>query len=177
MTRSIGDYIYAPRVESTERWEECPDCAGHCYLTVILGSGEQVTIPCETCTRGFNKATGRVQAYDLGPAAVRLRIDGMEIMRHRTTYRCDFHGTETAHVTTGIPAEDAFDTEAEALAIAEERAAAEAERQRTTKREPHRSWAWHVTYHRRLIKQAKAELERSTGLLAYAETKAKRHSR
>ena len=41
------------------------------------------------------------------------------------------------------------------------------------KEKPARSWAWHVTYHRREIKRAERDLEYHTRALGIAKEKAK----
>ena len=42
------------------------------------------------------------------------------------------------------------------------------------KKDQHRSWAWHVTYYRGLIRRAKEDIERSEAQLVWAQSKAKK---
>ena len=173
--REIGSFIYRPSNKSREKWVICPDCLGTLYLTVIMGDGTAHTIPCAECSAGYEPPRGEVREYDVSPHVERLRVDGMSVDRSGVTYKCDMSGDPAgSHGYTTVKEADCYDDEESALAAAVEQAAEWAKRERTTKRDHNRTWAWHCVYHRAEIKRAQATIERSQGLLDYAKTKAKK---
>ena len=168
MRYKIGDTAWRAAWDSAQDWITCPDCAGHKFGTVILGSGEQHTIDCGSCGLGYNPPTGRIVVYKRNPTAERVTITGAELSKDGVEYR-----------TSGsycVKDEDLFDTFVGALARAAVRCAEidQAERDRILQKEkPARTWAFHVSYHRREAKRHRQEAERHEAKLAVARAKVK----
>jgi hypothetical protein len=152
--------------------EACPDCGGTGRLRVTFHDETQVSIACQNCAVGYDPPTGRVTIHRSEGFARTAVVSGFE----------NAHGKFRWHVDSAggcyriIDDEDAFESEAPALAKARMRAAEyqHTERKRIAHKEKDtRSWAWNASYHRRCIKEAQKQIEYHTAKLNVAAIKAK----
>lgn len=168
---AIGDMVWRATFQSTETRVICPDCGGSTHFRCILFDGSEVAVPCEGCKSGWEGPTGRVRAYERRGQAELGRVVGIDIRDDGTEYRV---GTPTS---AWICKEgDIFRSEEEALDRAAEMAVDydAAEKARLQLREkPHRSWAWHVHYHRQCLRRARKDIEHHEQQLSVARIKAK----
>lgn len=165
---SIGDVVWRATADVHEHRVVCPDCAGSSRLRVILGDDTEVSIECENCKRGFERASGSVIEWVHSPRAVRATISKIRMENDTIEY-----GSSDSYY---LAPENVFQTETDAMARAEELAAdwAAQERARIYRKEKdHRSWGWNATYHRRAIKEANRQLAYHTAALSWASKKAK----
>lgn len=75
----IGDTVYYPYYEAEQVWETCPDCGGTKHIRCILYTGEELTIQCEGCKRGYEDACGKVRVYKRLPHARQGTIAGVTL--------------------------------------------------------------------------------------------------
>jgi len=170
--RQVGDQVWVAEISSTDRWEPCPDCLGKKFLTVILGDDSRVTIDCAGCGVGYQPPRGVVKVYERKPEPRSRVISGMQVQGKDITYHV---GGSSAYRTYSESI--VFSTEGEALVRAQALAKEEEEDKRKSilkKEQDRRTWAWHVTYHRRSIRDAKKALACHTEKLAVAETHKKK---
>lgn len=165
----LGDTIYLAHRVWTDRYEQCPDCCGKLYLTVILGDDSQVTIPCTTCSRGFDGPTGQVRVYEYAPSVSQGRVTRLEISETKIIYWCDCQRFDE---------DRSFRTREEAMqhavVLTQEQEKDQAETLKK-KKQPQHNWARDVTYYKREMKRAKEKFDRYAQKLQYAEVaKAKR---
>jgi hypothetical protein len=164
---NLGDRVFVVRQGQTEKYATCPDCAGKCYLTVIMGDDSRVTIPCTGCQRGYNNPSGSVRYYEyaaeieVGTIGA-VKIDGdtfeYEVPASGGSYWCKKESEVFATI------EEA--REAGKILIAEHN---QQEIDNIKKKlKDHHSWAWHATYHRKCIKQAQEEIARHSTRLDWA---------
>ena len=169
---SIGDKVwYAGRESKIER-VTCPECFGKKYLTVILGDDSKVTIDCAGCAAGYDPPKGYVEYYKQFFNVSEITIDGVEMDRQKVQYK--FGGSLCSyHIADG---EDVFSSkeaaEARAKELAEEHNKQELERIHR-KEKNNRTWSWHVHYYRKMIRNAKKEIERAEQKLDAAKAKVK----
>ena len=164
----IGQQVWWASFESIEAFITCPDCGGGGHIRCILFDETELFVECEGCRSGYNPPTGQIQLYERTPHAVLVAITGFEVSADKIEYR-----TNNSYI---VPADDLFDTEAEAFTRAEDKArdADVAERERVNRKEkPTHTWAWHVTYHRRCIREAEKAIVYHTSKLNVARAKAK----
>lgn len=163
MTFNIGDSVFCATSGTTQIWIECPECLGSGRLRVIIGTGEEFSIGCTCCERGYEGSPGRISTYDYQAKTESHTITGIEVQQHegklKTTYRTYNYYLDEANV---------FATKDEAIARAQQLAQEHAEneqRQLKCKEKDTRSWAWNVTYHRRCIKEAHRQIAYHTSKL------------
>lgn len=163
----IGQEVWVASFESEAEYLTCPDCGGTKHIRCVLFDGSEVAIPCEGCRRGYEPPDGTVRVYRRRANAIPATVTGVEIYEGVAEWR-------TTH--TYAKDEDVFATRDKALARAEVKAA-DADREERgrvlTKEKPTKSWAWHVHYHRKSIRDAEKNIAYHQSRLDYARTQAK----
>lgn len=168
MKYNIGDTVWAASVEHYEAHEQCPDCFGKKFLTVILGDDSQVTIDCDTCAPGYEPPRGYIIFNQYKPRFRQIVIDRMEVEQSGIRYQSKCHYM--------FSQSDVFDTKEEAESRAAEKAKklSNDEIERLKKKErPAQTWAWNVRYYRREIRHAKKKIEYFTAKLKAAPVEAR----
>jgi hypothetical protein len=172
----IGQTVYVATTKTgAERTQViCPECRGARKLTVTLGDGSTVSIDCATCELGLMGSQGHRDLVRIEPDVKTLVIDRIEINLQRgngpdekVTYWCDHYGYDSSRV---------FANEQHALLMAKSlafEARQEAEARLFQKEKPARTWAWHVTYHRKEIRDAEKKIEYHSKKLGIARQHAK----
>jgi hypothetical protein len=155
----VGDSVWIPRYGREQKTITCPICFGKKEVTLILGNGEYVVLPCSYCAQGYEPPGGTVAEYILEPRAELVVITGKETKEGRD-------GVTVEYKSTGgyIHAEDrVFGTEAEAMAVAREMASEDQkqqdERTEYIKADKRKSFAWNAGYHLREAKRDRESAE------------------
>lgn len=172
---NIGDKVFRATFGPQEKWVTCPDCFGQLALKIELGNGEIVAIDCAGCRSGYEPPRGLVRQYEYSVTADQFTVTGISTGREETRY--DLNNFGGSYYTADES--DLFLSETEALAHGETKKQARADeenRRWMAKTKDHRTWAWHVHYHRNCAKNAKAEMERHLAKLDIAKLKAKEPS-
>ncbi len=167
----IGDEVFHARVNWGHSSLICPDCFGTLGLQVTLGDGSEHTIACAGCASGFNPPTGRIHVYEYTPVVSRHIIAGLEIDERGTRYKIGGGGCYSI-----FNEEDCFGFEWMAKERAEKLVAESKQKQiddLQRKEKDTRSWAWHVHYYRKQIRDAKKDIERAEAKLNVALVKIK----
>ena len=171
---NIGDFIWVARAGQTEKYITCPDCFGTLKLKVILGNGEELSIPCAGCSIGYDPPTGRIKTYEFDAEPENQKIIGIEIQDNITYHVGNNVGDSCYRL---VEERDAFKTYNEALErskqIKEEKIKEEQIRLARKEHET-RSWAWHVHYYRKQIRDAESTIEYARERLGIALPKAKK---
>lgn len=165
---NIGDIVWTAGYTTTERYVECPHCAGTGRIRVIFADDVEASIDCQNCAHGYDDPSGRVRVYDPHAFAQRSVVSGFTISENGIEWRLDSYRI--------CEDENVFATEEEALARAQVLSADAAKRSEEAvyqKERNTRSWAWNASYHRNEIKRAKQQIEYHTKKLAVASLKAK----
>lgn len=171
---NIGDEAWVATHESVEKRAECPECCGKKYITVIMGDGTEHTIQCAGCSAGFNPATGFITYREFVPLAKPITISGVELSKDGVEYKYDELGC-MCRISDG---KNVFGTKEEAEIRANEMA--DEHNKKATEsikskdfRHQNRTWSWHVHYYRKMIRDAKKNIEFAESRLDYAKVKAK----
>ena len=143
---SVGDVAW----HASCRWEQikirCPTCFGKKEVTLILGNGDHIILPCGGCAPGYSDPSGYIHEYDYVVEPSPVTITGMNIEINggveKVQYRRGSHAFDDA---------DMFSTEDEARASSEEkRKALVCEQQTRTehmKNNVRKSFSWNAHYH------------------------------
>ena len=176
MPYKIGDEVWWARTEHVTEYVTCPDCSGKRFVTLILGNGDTHTIDCGNCQAGYEPSTGRVPSYSFAPVVRKITIGGVETQLKRGVEVTEYRTVSSNGGYWVIKPSEIFDTEEAARLRANELRAeeqAKEEKRMKAKHFEHRTWAWHVSYHRRNIERAKKELEYHTAKLDVAKSHVK----
>ncbi len=159
-TFNIGDEVYVAgtKTETDVTQVICPDCRGAKKLKVTLGDNTEVFIDCSFCEQGWMGSQGFNRLSRIEPEVKAVRIDRITIeqdnpVAQKVTYWAHHFGWDGDRV---------FKDPDTALLVAKSlayNARAEAEKRLEQKDKPARTWAWHVNYHRREIREAEKKIE------------------
>ncbi len=153
----VGDTVWWAKC----RWEVvnilCPTCFGKRQVTLILGNGDSVILPCKGCSPGYEPPSGYISEYDYVSDPEMVSITGMEIEvngdKEKVRYRSSFNIYDE---------EELFTEHHEALDKSREKKLKLEEDQRTRaeyiKEDVHKSFSWNARYH---IREAKSHREQA----------------
>lgn len=148
----IGDVLWQASNGSNNVKVPCPVCNGDLAVTVILGDGERVGVPCEACGKGFNGPRGYIEEWQHDPAVSKFVIASIQSF-HADRWCVNSETGGWGYFNELFPSED------EAMARAVKNCAEQHERNMQS-RQRHRKnvkeAAWSIQYHRKQI----ADLER-----------------
>lgn len=164
----VGDVAWAAHVGQTQVKKDCPICFGKREVTLILGNGESVLLPCQFCGVEFGVPRGFVMDYEFVAEPERVPVEEVlaKVTAQGTTYQyvCRRYyfdernggGFSSRHYEES----QLFATEAEARAEAEKQAAKHHQDQLTRgeylKKDNAKSYSWNAGYHLRAAKQEEA---------------------
>ncbi len=155
MPFAIGDVKWQPSHAPEKVTIPCPECAGKLAVTVILGDGERVGVPCEACGLGFNWPRGVIEEWSYTPRAIRFEIGSVSSMHDdRWTVESTSGGWGMYH--------ELCDTEEEALTVSRQKCAEQYESNMQSRQRHKKNVAravWSVRYHREQIKSLTQQLE------------------
>jgi len=166
---NIGDTIYYASAGNKQIEVPCPICFGKCRVTLILGNGDSVELPCDYCARGFEDPRGYVIEYEYRAEAESFLITGVSINKTESGEKHEYcSGGE--HCYHSLKEDQCFATREEALAAAvavkEESEKEQRERAEYLKHNKQKNFAWNAGYHLRAAKDNRKQAE-------YHEEKAK----
>lgn len=169
---NLGDTVWLAQTESKEEHIVCDTCFGKMYITAILGDGSEVTIPCEGCKRGYWGPTGSETYWKQEAKVFSGPVSGIEITPEGVEYKIPTEeGGNWVMKDTEI-----FSTEEEAqerAKVLSEEITQKAKDSLKNKVKDTKSWAWHVSYFKGIIKRSQEELERAQEQLNFAKTRVK----
>ena len=158
MPFEIGDQVWHARNETEHVREACDTCYGKLKVTLILGNGDQIELPCKACAPGYEPPKGYhlVDKYVAKPVLITIdRVDSClvngVVVRE---YRAECYILKEFDVFTTREG-----AEARAKQIASEHEVEERKRHEHIKKEQHRSYSWNAAYHRREAKKLREKIE------------------
>lgn len=155
----VGDTAWFARAGNLEVTRPCPVCFGKRVVRLELGNGELIATPCEYCGKGWDGPQGFEKDWEWVAAVEQVTISRVSIEQDGATQTAKYH-TAIGHY---IYDTDLFPTKEEAetrvAVIIAEHVESERKRRECLKEYAHKNFAWHVGYHRREAKKAKASME------------------
>jgi len=143
----------------------CPVCYGTLEVTLVLGNGDEVRLPCDYCGKGYNGPKGYVHEYQAVAKAERVTIGRVTVTETASGQEREYRVAKNVEDgSCWMPApEDLFETEAEANARATEKAEADRLEHETCaeyiKKKTHNSFSWNAGYHMREAKRHRHDIE------------------
>ena len=176
---NIGDRMYFVQTGRNQIEETCPDCAGTLAHHIVLGNGDEHDIPCDTCKRGYLGPTGVIQTYK-NVAVVKactitqitMGAEGPVEFQASVFYQGNTPEESGWHEQS-FKIGELYPDKAGAELKAQAKTAEQVVRYIKDKKEQHKSWAWHVNYHRSAIRKNLKDNGYHEEQLAYARSKAR----
>lgn len=166
MRFNIGYKAWWATCKTTEEWIKCQECFGLKYLVVILGDQTEVKIECEGCRRGYLGSLGSVSYWKHSATAELVTIERVEIKKDGIEY--GVNGSYCVNETELFAEGERDLAEIRALELSEQWNK-EQEAKIYKKVKDHRSWSWHVHYHRDCIRKAEKDIAYHKSCLDYAK--------
>ena len=162
MKYKIGDTVYVANCGHRQIDIPCPVCFGKIRVTLILGNGESVSLPCDYCGKGFDGPRGYVSEYDYVAEAAARTITAANITLTDTGEKVEYRsGSSFSYYT--LKEEDCYSTfeEASATAVAVKEKMIEEQNTRAEyiKEDIKKSFSWNAGYHLREAKRNRREIE------------------
>lgn len=165
----VGQRWWAPKVYPTQVVLPCPVCFGQLAVTVVLGDGEEIGVPCEACGRGFDGPRGTIVEYDHAPAVDEFIIAGVKSMHGGRWWLVSTAGAEANF-------EDLRASESEAMVESARRCAENHERNMQSRQHKRRATAnatWSIQYHRKCISDLERQIAWHQGRLLPSQRRKK----
>jgi len=155
----IGDVIYVPSASWTDELIECPVCAGTTWVLVKpVGrpDSEGSQVRCDYCTKydGWGHSPGKVRDnWKYRAFVTTYRVDGVLRSETAAGEKVEYKCNATSGSWSTISQENAFETQEEALVLAELYAAKASlehgSKKYYTTEHTRKSASWKVGYHQR----------------------------
>ena len=151
----FGKTYWLPVTSPTPVTMPCQACYGNRAVTVILGNGEQVSVACEACGKGFSGPMGTEQSFTYEPSAKPFTVSEVTWMSGSewTLKSQEGHLASFDRLVT---------TPGEALELSKVRIqeCVEANMKRSAANSRHsiENSAWSVRYHEKCIKDAEKSI-------------------
>ena len=96
-----GDKIYVGECEYAPEFIGCPDCLGTLKWTVVFADGEALEIECQTCKRGYEPSTGKIEVHKNKPVVRHLTIGSVRFNdadKYPYSYMCEETGVGSGRI-------------------------------------------------------------------------------
>ncbi len=167
MDIKIDDWVYVATYGMQQKQIKCPHCLGTKYCTVIIATGEEFTVDCGSCSRGYDGSVGTITDYDYTPEVKHVQVSRIEVRREGNEYYSDCYVYD--HSKVFLTREDA---EKEAVILTEKHRKEQADKIQRKEKDA-KSWAWNASYHKKNIEKAKKDIEYHSSKLDVAKHKVK----
>jgi len=168
MKYEMGQKVWCVSMENVTEYVTCPDCLGQKQLRVILGDGTEVAVDCAACKRGDYRSRGNLEFHRYAPLVKESLITGIALKHGKEVYCGEGFWNDEGERVFGTKEE----AEAAGVLLAEKFTQEEIKRAHAKEKDG-KTWAWHVSYHRRAAERARKELDYHTGKLTLAKLNAK----
>lgn len=159
---TVGTTYYKPIQQPEHVRIPCPVCNGNKCVTIILGTGEHLEVPCESCGLGFHISRGFIEVYQYTPRTIAFTLASIEGYAYE---EWDLK-SDKGEMTRGSAL---FEHEADALAASQKQAAEHQERNARTYSQTKASakkMTWSIRYHRECIKDLEQKIAYHAGKIA-----------
>lgn len=116
-----GETVFSAETEWAEKWVSCPDCLGTCKWLVVFADDTSEQVECQTCKRGYNPATGKIDIKQHTPRVRKVTVGSIRYNDRDAkpfSYMCEETGVGSGRVYYD---DDLFTTEEEAVKRAREK--------------------------------------------------------
>jgi hypothetical protein len=169
----VGDRVWMHHAETREVKLTCPVCAGNRIVTLILGSGESVELPCDYCGKGFEGPRGVVTEWEYSRGAEQLTIHEVRSIMTEKGEEVEYRLTDNRVGRDGEMFASRREAEVDCERVCTEIALAERTRAEYIKKDQARSYSWNAGYHMREAKRSEKQAEYHRSKFALCKAKCK----
>lgn len=159
----IGDTVWTAHYGTESVEKPCPICFGKKEVTLILGNGDRVVLPCEYCRLGFDAPRGVVTEYEFVADPRAVVIEEIVTTHNTGGERREYRYNVTSCSCSHLDEDGIFDTREDALVkcaeAIKEREKEEITRLENIKANKRKSFAWNAGYHLRNAAKCRREAE------------------
>jgi hypothetical protein len=168
----INEIVWHASCGTKEVRHDCPVCFGKLRVTLELGNGERIETLCDYCGKGFEGPRGYVREYEWVADSTPFVVTGKDVSERDGKREVTYRGANNFAY-----AADVFETKVEADARCAENIAKHEEDERKrlewSKENNKKNYSWHVGYHMREAKKARASLEWHEARAVHCKARAK----
>ena len=155
---NVGDKVWWARCGQNQVQRTCIVCYGKKEVTLILGNGEEMVLPCSYCALGFDSSRGFTQEYEFTAEPQLITITS-----YCSEMTCSGEKREYQHGMYSLYPEQICETQQEAVdKCAKEIEEKEAEQQRRagcTKSNKTKHFSWDAGYHMKQVTDLERQIE------------------
>lgn len=171
-TYNVGDVVWWARCGQVHVSKPCTICFGKLQVTLILGNGDSVILPCNYCGHGIDPPTGIVKEWEYVAEPRQVTIDYVNISVTAEGQKREYRSTHYMYEEGLI-----FDTKEEALLKCEEIKESLRKEQEGSayhlKANIKKTYSWNAGYHLKCVRRAEQDIEhhRKKAILCKAKAK------
>lgn len=167
----IGDVLWFAQYNYTQVKKPCPVCFQKKEVTLILGNGDQIILPCQLCAARYDPPSGFVMEYEYTTKPEMIIIDRI------TTDSAD-EGKARYYSNCRVFDEDALfvdkaDAETKIIELKIKLEQEQSERAEFIKKNQNKSYSWNAGYHMREAKHHREKMEYHENMAVICKAKAK----
>ena len=168
----VGDTVWIAKCGIESVRKICPTCFGKKEVTLILGNGDSVILPCKGCGPGYDPPGGYISEYEYVTEPDSAVISGMTIEINHGEENVRYHGLQRVY-----DEKDIWATKEEAQIVAEEKKAQldkdQVTRAEHIKKDVQKSFSWNAHYHMRHAKKDRESAEYHDKMAVLCKARAK----
>ena len=168
----VGDLVWLAKCGTQEVTKTCPICFGKLTVSLTLGNGDTLELPCDYCGKGLAGPTGFVTEYEF--------VSNPECVEISSVILTNENGLETREYRSNhwnLEVEDIFTSKEDATKRCEQKAAAlsleQATRAEYIKKDECKSYSWNAGYHLRCATSAARDLAYHQNMAAICKARSK----
>jgi hypothetical protein len=156
---NVGETVWWASCGTKHVKKECPVCYGKRRVVLVLGNGDECSIECNFCGKGYEGPRGYIEEYEWIADVKQIVIETKKIQETPGGFRSIEYGNHQHYIRTGELFETREEAETRVAQLITEHERQEEERLATRKEYDKNSYGWHVGYHKKQAAKARKDFE------------------
>jgi len=170
MRYKVGDIVWMATFDNVPVTKTCPICNGDLKVTLILGNGTHISLPCDYCGNGYESPKGYIEEYEYVAEPKRQIITTVNIAETCVGEEIEYRSNQYC-----LYPDKMFDTKEDAMQYSNELAAKYTLDRETKadyiKKNQNKSYSWNAGYHMREVTRSKKQVEYHEKMAVICKTK------
>ena len=144
----VNDTVWLARFNHEQVTKPCPVCFKTRQVTLILGNGDKVILPCNYCERGYIPPSGVITEYEYVAEARQIRITQVDSEETEDGTKYRYHSSPNYYHDDGnLLFDTAEEAQIKSLELKEKYEKEQLTRTENIKKSKHKSFSWNAGYH------------------------------